>query len=60
MVMAWRSGIVGWSKALISFPSSELGSGDRRSEIGSDELTMLLRGIDLSTVRRRKRYSLAS
>ncbi len=29
-------------------------------EMRSDELTMLLRGIDLQNVRRRKRYSLAS
>lgn len=29
-------------------------------EIRSDELTMLLRGIDYSNVRRRKRFSLAS
>ena len=29
-------------------------------EMRSDELTMLLRGIDLRNVRRRKRYSLAS
>ena len=36
-------------------------AGDQKSaEIRSDELTMLLRGIDLSTVRRRKRYSVAS
>jgi transposase len=34
---------------------------DRSSaEIRSDELTMLLRGIDLTSVRRRKRYSIAS
>ena len=33
---------------------------DRKSaEIRSDELTMLLRGVDYSNVRRRKRYSLA-
>lgn len=29
-------------------------------EMRSDEFTMLLRGIDLSSVRRRKRFSLAS
>jgi transposase len=29
-------------------------------EIRSDEFTMLLRGIDLESVKRRKRYSLAS
>ena len=34
---------------------------DRQSaEMRSDELTMLLRGIDYSNVRRRKRFSLAS
>lgn len=34
---------------------------DRRSaEIRSDELTMLLRGIDLNSIRRRKRFSIAS
>jgi len=33
---------------------------DRKSaEIRSDELTMLLRGVDLKSVRRRKRFSLA-
>ncbi|WP_339910130.1 hypothetical protein [Symmachiella dynata] len=33
---------------------------DRKSaEIRSEELTMLLRGIDYSNVRRRKRYALA-
>jgi hypothetical protein len=32
----------------------------RSAEIRSEELTMLLRGIDYSNVRRRKRYSLAS
>ena len=30
------------------------------AELRSDELTMLLRGIDLSTVKRRKRFSVAS
>lgn len=36
-------------------------AGDRKSaEIRSDELTMLLRGIDLTSVRRRKRFALAS
>lgn len=36
-------------------------SDDRKSlEMRSEELTMLLRGIDYSNVRRRKRYSLAS
>jgi transposase len=34
---------------------------DRKSaELRSDELTMLLRGIDLDSVRRRKRFALAS
>lgn len=36
-------------------------AADRKSaEIRSDELTMLLRGIDLTSVRRRKRFSIAS
>ena len=38
-----------------------LRQGDVSSfEIRSDEFTMLLRGIDLSSVRRRKRFQLAS
>jgi len=36
-------------------------AGDQKSaEIRGDELTMLLRGIDLRSVRRRKRFALAS
>jgi transposase len=36
-------------------------STDQKSvEIRSDELTMLLRGIDMTNVRRRKRFSMAS
>ena len=34
--------------------------GAKQVEIRSEELTMLLRSIDLNNVRRRKRYSLAS
>lgn len=36
-------------------------AGDQNSaEIRSEELTMLLRGVDLNSARRRKRYSMAS
>ena len=36
-------------------------AADRKSaEIRSDELMMLLRGVDLTSVRRRKRFSIAS
>ena len=32
----------------------------KSAEIRSEELTMLLRGVDLNSIRRRKRFSLAS
>jgi hypothetical protein len=32
----------------------------KSAEIRSEELTMLLRGVDLNSVRRRKRFSIAS
>jgi transposase len=63
-VLYWDGdGLAIWYRRLeqgtFQFPQST--SGDATSvEIRSDEFTMLLRGIDLNSVKRRKRYSIAS
>ncbi len=42
-----------------TFQMPNVQEGAKQVEIRSEELTMLLRGIDLSNIYRRKRYSLA-
>ena len=51
-----------WYKRLEkgTFQLPKVAANQLAAEIRSDELTMLLSGIDLSSVRRRKRYSVAS
>lgn len=43
-----------------TFQLPKIRDNQKSVEIRSDELTMLLRGVDLQSVRRRKRFSLAS
>lgn len=62
-ILYWDGdGLAIWYKRLEqgTFELPQVTADQRSAEIRSDELTMLLRGIDLSTVRRRKRYSVAS
>ena len=62
-ILYWDGdGLAIWYKRLEqgTFQLPQVTADQRSAEIRSDELTMLLRGIDLSTVRRRKRYSVAS
>ena len=42
-----------------TFQLPKISDGQKHVEIRSDELVMLLRGIDLTRVRRRKRFALA-
>ena len=58
-ILYWdRDGLVVWAKRLevgrFSFPVAQ--ENQRRIEVQSAELAMLLEGIDLSNIRRRKRY----
>ncbi len=62
-IMYWdRDGIAIWYKRLekgsFQFPTDLIDRDQRptRCEIRADELTLLLGGIDLQSVRRRKRY----
>lgn len=62
-VLYWDGdGLAIWYRRLeqgtFQFPQST--SDANCVELRSDEFTMLLRGIDLQSVKRRKRYSLAS
>lgn len=62
-VLYWDGdGLAIWYRRLEqgTFQVPQPADDQRAIEIRSDELTMLLRGIDLTTVRRRKRYSLSS
>ncbi len=43
-----------------TFQLPTIAADQKSAEIGSDELLMLLRGIDFHSCRRRKRFSLAS
>ena len=61
-ILYWDGdGLAIWYKRLEqgSFQLPKVATHHSSAEIRSDELTMLLRGIDLSSVRRRKRYSVA-
>ena len=62
-ILYWDGdGLAIWYKRLEqgTFQLPQVTADQWSAEIRSDELTMLLRGIDLSSVRRRKRYSVAS
>jgi transposase len=62
-VLYWDGdGLAIWYRRLEqgTFQMPNVQEGAKKVEIRSEELTMLLRGIDLNNVRRRKRYSLAS
>jgi transposase len=62
-ILYWDGdGLAIWYKRLEqgTFQMPHVADDQKSAEIRSDELTMLLRGIDYSNVRRRKRYSLAS
>ncbi len=61
-ILYWDGdGLAIWYKRLEqgTFQLPQVTADQLSAEIRNDELTMLLRGIDLSTVRRRKRYSVA-
>lgn len=61
-ILYWDGdGLAVWYKRLEqgTFQLPTIASDQKSIEIRSDELTMLLRGIDLSSVRRRKRYATA-
>ncbi len=60
-VLYWDGdGLAIWYRRLEqgTFQVPEATGNEKSIEIRSDELTMLLRGIDLATIRRRKRFSL--
>ena len=66
-ILYWdRDGLAIWYKRLekgtFQLPSDMLGLDERpaRIEIRADELAMLLGGIDLTKIKRRKRYQLQS
>lgn len=62
-ILYWDGdGLAIWYRRLEqgSYQIPKLASDATHVEIRSDELIMLLRGIDLGNVRRRKRYSIAS
>ena len=62
-VLYWDGdGLAIWYRRLEqgTFQMPNVQEGAKQVEIRSEELTMLLRGIDFNNVRRRKRYSLAS
>jgi transposase len=62
-ILYWDGdGLAIWYKRLEqgTFQLPTVAEDQKSAEIRAEELTMLLRGIDFSTVRRRKRYSAAS
>ena len=62
-ILYWDGdGLAIWYKRLEqgTFQLPEVKPNQASAEIRSEELTMLLRGVDLTTVKRRKRYSVAS
>lgn len=61
-ILYWDGdGLAIWYKRLEqgTFQMPHVADDRKSAEIRSEELTMLLRGIDYSNVRRRKRYALA-
>ena len=62
-VLYWDGdGLAIWYRRLEqgTFQMPTIADDQKSAEIRSEELTMLLRGIDLRSARRRKRYSIAS
>lgn len=62
-ILYWDGdGLAIWYKRLEAgtFQLPSISPDQSSAEIRSEELTMLLRGIDLNSARRRKRFSLAS
>lgn len=62
-ILYWDTdGLAIWYRRLEqgTFQLPQLAADQKSAEMRSDELTMLLRGIDLKNVRRRKRFSIAS
>jgi transposase len=62
-ILYWDGdGLAIWYRRLEqgSFQMPKIADDQRSAEIRSDELTMLLRGIDLESVRRRKRFALTA
>lgn len=62
-ILYWDGdGLAIWYRRLEqgTFQMPQVADDQRSAEIRSDELTMLLRGIDYSNIRRRKRFSIAS
>jgi transposase len=61
-ILYWDGdGLAIWYRRLEqgTFQMPTLADDQQSAEIRSEELTMLLRGVDLNSVRRRKRFSLA-
>ncbi len=61
-ILYWDGdGLAIWYRRLEqgTFQLPSIADDQKSAEIKSDELTMLLRGVDLNSVRRRKRFSLA-
>jgi transposase len=61
-ILYWDGdGLAIWYRRLEqgTFQMPTIAEDQKSAEIRSEELTMLLRGIDLNNVRRRKRFSLA-
>ena len=61
-ILYWDGdGLALWYRRLEqgTFQMPAIAEDQKSAEIRSDELTMLLRGVDLQSVRRRKRFSLA-
>ena len=62
-ILYWDGdGLAIWYRRLErgTFQMPSMADDQKSAEIRSEELTMLLRGIDYSNVQRRKRYSLVS
>ena len=62
-ILYWDGdGLAIWYKRLEqgTFQRPKIAEDQKSAEIRSDELTMLLRGIDLTSIRRRKRFAIAS
>jgi len=62
-ILYWDGdGLALWYKRLEqgTFQMPRVDSAAKSAELRSEELTMLLRGIDYHNVRRRKRYAIAS
>lgn len=62
-ILYWDGdGLAIWYRRLEAgtFQLPKVSEDQKSAELRSEELTMLLRGVDYSNVRRRKRYSLVS